>query len=123
MPRWTELAIPTERMQEVAGRRGVDPIRLYVTEFDTNVEAEREAFLAYLLNPLPVLTGQMTKQQDSPDYAETEGLGLEGVEDDWRVVTVLRNHHRGLNPRVNFAVATVSSEERTVYQDIYKQLE
>jgi hypothetical protein len=122
MPHWTELEIPTERMKEVAARRGVDPIRIYVTEFDTNVEAEREVFLAYLIDPLPMLTGEPTKQER--DYsAESDGLAIEGVESDWTVVTVLRNHHRGLNPRVNFAVATVSSEEETVYQDIYKQLE
>jgi hypothetical protein len=125
MPHWTELDIPTERMKEVAGRRGVDPIRLYVTEFDTNVEVERDVFLMYLLDPLPVLTGQATrwKHEDPESDRELDGLVLDGVEDDWSVVTVLRNHHRGLNPRVNFMLATVSSEEKTVYQDIYKQLE
>jgi hypothetical protein len=125
MPQWTELDVPTERMKEVAGRRGVDPIRVYVTEFDTNVEVERDVFLMYLLDPLPVLTGQATRSQDEDPAADKElrGLVLEGVGDDWSVVTVLRNHHRGLNPRVNFMVATVSSEEQTVYQDVYKQLD
>ncbi len=125
MPHWTELEIPTEKMKEVAGRRGVDPIRMYVTEFDTNVEVERDVFVRYLLNPLPVLTGKAARSQDDDPEADKEldGLVLPGVEDNWSVVTVIRNHHRGLNPRVNFMVATVSTEEETVYQDVYKQLD
>jgi hypothetical protein len=125
MPQWNDMAIPAEKMREVAERKGVTPIRAYATEFDTDVVVERDAFFQYLLDPLPVLTGQLTKTQDADDAVARElgGLVLDGVGDGWRIVTVLRNHHRGLNPRVNFASATVSTEEETVYQEIYKQTE
>ncbi|HVR33643.1 MAG TPA: hypothetical protein VMS74_13175 [Acidimicrobiia bacterium] len=122
---WTEVELPAPAMRRVAEARGVNPIRTYVTEFDTNDPVQREAFIRYLLNPLPVLTGQLSQDQKSEDdVAEAlSRLAVDGVADHWRVVTVLRNHHRGLNPRVNFASITVSEEEETMYQEIYKQLE
>lgn len=123
MPQWNLVELPVEKMYEAAERRGVEPVRTYVTEFDTNVPVERDAFIEYLLDPLPVLSGRQRKEQQGDVADVLGGLALDGVGDDWRIVTVLRNHHRGLNPRVNFAAATVSAEEQTVYQEIYKQLE
>jgi len=125
MPQWREVEIPAEKMREAAGARKVTPVRVWVTEFDTNVAVERDAFVEYLLDPIPVLTGQ--PRDDEKDEGsvreELNGLVLEGVAPHWKIVTVLRNHHRGLNPRVNFASATVAEEEETVYQEIYKQLD
>ncbi len=125
MPEWREIEVPAERMREAAEQRGVSPIRAYATEFDTNDPVERDAFVEYLLNPLPVLTGQLQDKQREQDSVARElaGLVLDGVSDSWSIVTVLRNHHRGLNPRVNFASATISTEEEAVYQEIYKQLD
>ena len=122
---WTEVELAAPVMKRVADARGVSPIRTYVTEFDTNDPVQREAFIRYLLNPLPVLAGRLGPDQESEDEVgeALRRLAVDGVDDGWSVVTVLRNHHRGLNPRVNFASITVSDEEKTLYQEIYKQLE
>lgn len=116
MPRWNPIELPAEAMLQAAADREVEPIRVYWTEFDTTLDVQRDAFVYYLLHPLPVLSGQLPAKGGPPDDVrrELDGLTLEGVDEEWRMVTVLRNHHRGLNPRVNFASATVSTEESAV---------
>jgi hypothetical protein len=124
MPRWSEVEIPAPAMRRAAEQRGIAPIRQYVTEFDTNDATQRAAFFRLLHNPLPVLVGQVEGKDLSEDEAvELEGLVLAGVQPHWKVVTTLRNHHRGLNPRINLSSMTVSEEEETVYHDVYKQLD
>jgi hypothetical protein len=124
MPSWSEVEIPAPEMRRVAEQRGVAPIRQYVTEFDTNDDAQRAAFFRLLRNPLPVFVGQVEDKDLSEEEAvELEGLVLAGVQPHWKVVTTLRNHHRGLNPRINLSSTTVSEEEETVYHDVYKQLD
>ena len=112
MPRWSEVEFPASgELREVAGDR---LIRKFYTEFDTEVPAEREALVEYLLHPLEALSGRAKGD-------ELRGLQLPDVGPTWKVVTVIVNHHRGLNPRINMLSASLSTEEETVYQEIYKQ--
>lgn len=132
MPTWVPVSVATPLAAEAAGERGVRLPEDYVTEFDTREEyapAQREAFFHWLSDPLPCFTGTwrdgVGKGVGVSDEtaAELDGLHLDGVESTWKVVTVLRNHHRRLNPRINMARATVSYEEETVYVNIDKQLD
>ncbi len=114
MPSWTELPIPaSEKLREVAGDR---LIRKLYAEFNTEDDGDREALDEYLLRPLEVLMGRSSNKHLS-------GMEIDGVDPSWRVSTVILNHHRGLNPRINMFTATVSTEEKTVYQEVYKQNE
>lgn len=129
---WHEVRFPaSDDLREVAGDR---LIRKWYTEFDTELEddglkVEREALIEYLLHPLEVLSGSVddiglreTKARDAVrDHLRS--LQLPGVDATWKVVTVIVNHHRGLNPRINMLSSTQSAEEKTVVQELYKQNE
>jgi hypothetical protein len=95
-----------EREQE---RGEIPPVRpvLYRTDFDSEDPQELGALRDFLVRPLESLTGEGEMAVD--------GLAIEGVTTSWKVVTTLRNHHRGLNPRITTMVATLSDKEETVY--------
>ncbi|HSF84418.1 MAG TPA: hypothetical protein VLG28_02005 [Acidimicrobiia bacterium] len=101
----------TELLERLAQQDKVPPVRpvLYRTDFDSNVPEELAALRDFLVRPLDSLTGE-------GDLA-IDGLAIEGVTTSWKVVTTIRNHHRGLNPRITTMVATVSDAEETVYLD------
>ncbi len=133
---WTEVRVPTPKADRVAGRKRH---RDFVTEFDTLVDAERDAFNELMRQPLAYLV-----RENNPHLEELEKLGdldelreagdegltteqhlgllvLDGVETTWQVVTVIRNHHWGLNPRINMLRVTVADDEETLYVNIDKQ--
>ena len=132
MPAWTPVSVATPMAAAAAQDRGVRLPEDFVTEFDTRREeapAQREAFFHWLRDPLPCFTGTWREEfLDDVEVSEQaadelDGLYLEGIESTWKVVTVLRNHHRRLNPRINTARVTVSYEEETAYVSIDKQLD
>lgn len=131
MPIWDAITLPAPEAARAAAARGVNLPQDYYTEFDTDeveAPAQRAAFFLWLSDPLPCFT--RTWRDDfrngegiEEDVAEElDGLYLEGVDKAWKVATVLRNHHRRLNPRINMVRATVSYEEQTVYVSVDKQL-
>lgn len=132
MPSWAPVSIETPKAAEAAADRRVRLPEDFVTEFDTRREeapAEREAFFHWLNDPLPCFTGNWREEfLDDVEVSEgaadeLDGLYLEGVESTWKVFTVIRNHHRRLNPRINTARVTLSYEEETAYVSIDKQLD
>lgn len=129
MPEWTELELPTPMAAAAAERRGVPLPRDFVTEFDTENPTQREAFSILLFDPLPCLSGEWPEDDfaghdaDDAVAAELHRLRIDGVDNSWKVVTVLRNHHRRLNPRINTFRVTVNYEEETVYGSVDKQLD
>lgn len=118
--RWNRIAgglaqqIAAEKVRPPEEPRGYSLGFLW-TEFDTTKEPAE--WLNFLQWPL----ASLTEQPAHGVSVRVDGLGLEGVTKDWHVVTTIKNHHRGLNPRIACVMATLSEEEGTVYLDIYKQ--
>lgn len=132
MPTWQPIALPAPKAALAAEHRGIALPQDYYTEFDTDQEdspIQREAFFLWLSDPIPCFVGTWRRAFASGGDvseelgSELDGLTLEGVGSDWNVVTLLRNHHRRLNPRINMVRATVSYDEETVYVTVDKQLE
>lgn len=98
--RWQRIELP---MSDTA--RGLAP-NAYVLygEFNTTVVEEAESWRSFIFDPLPYLIGS--------------GAVAEGRE--WRVVTMIINHHRPLNPRIGMARALVDPDADQIAIDIYK---
>jgi hypothetical protein len=112
MLRWRPIEVPESEAADLAAERG-NRLEVYWIEFNTNIEAERDSLLSFLIRPLESLVGE-------GEYA-VDGLTIDCVDESWRIVTTIHNHHRGLNPRLTRFMATVSDEEETVYLDVHKQ--
>lgn len=112
MPEWRLIELPGSEATRLAQSKD-SRLDLYWAEFNTLDESDREALLRFMIRPLESLVGE-------GDYA-VPGLAIEGLDDSWRVVTTIHNHHRGLNPRITRFMATVSQDEQTVYLDAHKQ--
>jgi hypothetical protein len=120
MPRWQQIDLPESRAAMLAEEKG-SRLDLYWIEFDTNVKAERKALRRFIVRPLESLVGGGESEEERPSKYFVPGIAIEGVGPSWRVATTIRNHHRGLNPRITRFVATVSGDEETVYLDAVKQ--
>ena len=119
MPEWQEIEMGRSAAVELAGEGEYGPrLRSLWTEFDTSDERDRRALQDFMMRPLVSLV--------APDGADEDqyfvpGLAIPGVTESWRIVTTIRNHHLGLNPRVTVTQATVSEDDETVYLDLTKQ--
>ena len=78
-------------------------LALFWGEFDT----PSDYFTNLVMHPLETLL-------------EDQRFTRYGLNAGWRVRTTIFNHHKGLNPRIGFATAEVSSEDEEVYLTIYK---
>ncbi len=117
MPHWQRIDLEESQAAMLAERKG-SRLDLYWIEFDTNQDDERKALRRFIVRPLESLVGE--PDESEPRYF-VPGIAIEGIDPSWRVVTTIRNHHRGLNPRITRFVATVSGDEETVYLDAVKQ--
>lgn len=125
MPEWQSIDLPDSQAVRLASRND-HRLELYWVEFDTNDEVERDNLVSFLMHPLASLTGEASESADEGAYVPRRGtivpgLAIDGVDETWRVVTTIHNHHRGLNPRITRFMATVSDDEKTVYMEAHKQ--
>ncbi|MGH8873740.1 MAG: hypothetical protein ACRDVM_00585 [Acidimicrobiia bacterium] len=100
--RWNPIDLRGEEEGEAE-----TPVRMFWAEYKT----ERDDWKEFLFHPLSVLVNEFGKDGAAASL---------GVTDGWRVVTTVLNHHRGLNPRIGLATATLSETEETAYLSIYK---
>lgn len=90
-------------------RRG--PITMHWAEFNTNNPEDRNIMLGLVVHPLEALMGESSEGR----------LRLPGIERDWRIVTSIPNHERGLNPRITFTSITCVPEDKTCHVSHTKQ--
>lgn len=123
MPEWQSIDLPDSQAVHLASRWG-HRLELYWAEFDTNDEVEREDLKSFIMHPLRSLRGEEAQSADDGSAVQhtiVPGLAIDGVDETWRVITTIHNHHRGLNPRITRFMATVSDDEKTVYLEAHKQ--
>lgn len=81
--------------------RSLGSVSMWMKEFDTT--ADPESWRSFLYEPLSQLR---------------EAEIIKG--DGWRVVTLIINHHKPLNPRIGLASVTLNEDEKDVGITIYK---
>jgi hypothetical protein len=91
-------------MSETARNLAPNAYVLY-REFNTTMVEEAESWRNFIFDPLPYLVA-------------SGAVADEGR--DWRVVTMIINHHRPLNPRIGMARALVDPDADQIAIDIYK---
>ncbi|HSJ70948.1 MAG TPA: hypothetical protein VLA29_04785 [Acidimicrobiia bacterium] len=124
MPEWQSIDLPDSQAVRLASNYG-HRLEVYWVEFNTNKPDERNDLLSFLMHPLASLRGDETESDDAGANVSqgtiVPGLSIDGVDETWRVITTIHNHHRGLNPRITRFMATVSDDEKTVYLEAHKQ--
>lgn len=119
MPEWQEIEFRGSEAVRIAGDGEYgNRLRTLWTEFDTTNEEDLAALRDFIMRPLVSLVGAADAEEDR--YF-VPGLAIEGVDESWRIVTTINNHHLGLNPRLTLMKATVSDDDGTVYLDLTKQ--
>jgi len=101
---WRELSI--EGLESIDG--SAVPFRLIANRFKSS-SPDCEAFIH---DPLGALLA-------AQEVGELNGFGLEP---DWRVATLIVNHHRPLNPTHLYAMATIDADEKTVGVTMVKKI-
>lgn len=134
MPEWQSIDLPDSQAVQLANSRD-RRLEVYWAEFDTTIPQERADLMSFIMHPLRSLTGREPEDayaaSNLPPSAASDviqrrvvpGLAIDGVDETWRVVTTIHNHHRGLNPRITRFMATVSGGEETVYLVADKEYE
>jgi hypothetical protein len=124
MPEWQSIDLPDSQAVRLASDNG-HRLEVYWVEFNTNKPDERADLVSFLMHPLVSLTGEQGESADEESNVSQRtivpGLAIDGVDETWRVITTIHNHHRGLNPRITRFMATVSDDEKTVYLEAHKQ--
>ena len=113
MSHWHELFVPYDKeVIELLGDRPKP--ELWLRQFDTGSESTK--WRNFIYNPIRELAKDdgPLKERGSETTAEGESVS------EWRVATLIVNHHKPLNPRIGLASALVDRDKREVGITIYK---
>lgn len=102
---WVQLDLP---LSEKARSFPDHAMELWFREFNTSTEEER--WRGFLYRPLQELARGPLLDAGS----------LEDIESMWRVVSVIVNHHRPLNPRIGMATVVLDRKAAEIGITVYK---